>query len=102
MKKPNSHKLVTLHNQVGAVRRRVGFPQLALAERLEIHRSNLYRIESGQVVPSVLLALLIAKYLSTPLQELFSLEEIKVLTEREKFLLKMKEIEEKIASGEAV
>lgn len=74
-------KNIKLYNHVARVRKAQNFPPSVLAERVGINRSTLYKIEQGQVVPSVLIALKLGRYLHTALEELFSLEENKIMTE---------------------
>ena len=83
---------VKLNNHVGKFRRYRQYPQVTLAERVGISRSNLCKIEQRQVVPSVLTALRLAEYLEVPIQELFTLKETKVLTEAEKFDLEIQKL----------
>ena len=86
---------IKLFNNVAKFRDEHNFPPTALAHRVGINRSTLFRIEQGQVIPSVLIALRLAKYLDTPVGKLFTLEETKVLTEEEEFDEYLKDIVKK-------
>ncbi|HEX7018272.1 MAG TPA: helix-turn-helix domain-containing protein [Patescibacteria group bacterium] len=84
-----------IYNNVAKFREATKFPQTVLAQRVGINRSTLFKIEQGQIVPSVLIALRLAHFLQTSVHELFTLEETKVLTEEEKFDLEMAELVQK-------
>lgn len=49
--------------------------QEELANKVKCSRQTIHSIESGKFVPSVELALKLSRALSTPLQELFTLED---------------------------
>jgi transcriptional regulator with XRE-family HTH domain len=72
------------------------FSQAVLADRLGISKSNLLRIEHSQVIPSIATALRLAKILNTPVDELFTLEETKILTKEEKFDLYLEDLLKKL------
>ncbi|HYD35811.1 MAG TPA: helix-turn-helix domain-containing protein [Vitreimonas sp.] len=91
MKNPSLHP-VKLYNNVAKFRKSIGVSQLTLAFHIGISRQNVYDIEKGLVVPSVLTALKIAHYLDASVYDLFSLEKTNVLTESEKFDLELKEM----------
>ena len=74
-----------LYSNVAKFRQKLHFSPTALANRAGINRSTLFRIEQGQVIPSVLIALKLAKSLDTLVHKLFTLEETKVLSESEEF-----------------
>ena len=70
---PNNIKI---HSHLVHYRIIARFPPTALAERVGISQSNLYKIETGKVIPSIATALRLAKALSVSVDELFTLEEI--------------------------
>ena len=55
-------------------RARLDFTQAELAERTGITRKSINAIESGQMVPSTILALKLARALGLTVEELFSLQ----------------------------
>lgn len=81
-----------VYNNIEKIREKQGLTQLVLAEKVGISRSNLYKIEHGQVVPSILTVLRIASYLGTNVNSLFALEKTVVKTEVEKFEEHLREI----------
>jgi putative transcriptional regulator len=81
-----------LFNNVAKFRMSVGLSQSLLAYRVGVNRSNIFKIENGLVIPSVLTALRIAECLKVSVHDLFTLENIQVLTEAEKFDLYVEEI----------
>ena len=50
-------------------------PQQQLADALGVTRQTIFSIEKGKFVPSTLLALRIAKYFGTPVENLFYIVE---------------------------
>jgi putative transcriptional regulator len=94
--KKNFEESVQLHNRVGEIRNQIGFPQMALADRVGIHRSHLHRIELGEVVPSVVVALQIARYLNVAIEDIFSIKETTPLSPQEKLQFKIATILRKI------
>jgi DNA-binding XRE family transcriptional regulator len=65
-----------LHCHIIHYRIIAGFPALALADRVGISRSNLYRIERNLVTPSISTVFKIAKVLRVRVDDLFTLEEM--------------------------
>ncbi len=63
-----------MKNNVKITRRASGLTQEGLAELLGVSRQTIISIESSRYVPSTLLSLKIAKYLSKSVEELFKLE----------------------------
>lgn len=55
-------------------RARLNLTQADLAQRAGITRKSIHAIETGQMVPSTILALKLAKTLGITVEELFSLE----------------------------
>jgi putative transcriptional regulator len=64
-----------LENQVRDHRHRRLLTQKELAERVGVTRQTIIAVEQGRFVPSVRLALELAKALEMPLEELFWIEE---------------------------
>ncbi len=59
--------------QVKNYRRRAGVKQEGLAKATGIGRSTISEIENGELIPSVLIALKLAKYFHCRVEDLFSL-----------------------------
>ena len=57
-------------------RARMDLTQAELAERAGITRKSINAIETGQMVPSTVLALKLARTLGIPVEELFALESV--------------------------
>jgi len=70
--KDTQHKVV---NTVRQARTSFGYTQDELAERVNATRQTIIAIEKGNYVPSVLLALKLAKVLNKKVEELFAYEE---------------------------
>jgi len=64
-----------LHNQVKAIRLQRSLTQEALANVLGVTRQTIISIEKEKFVPSVKLALELAKALEVPMEKLFWLDE---------------------------
>lgn len=58
-------------NQVYQLRSSVGITQEVLADAVNVTRQTIIAIEKGDYIPSVLLALKIAKFFKKPLEEVF-------------------------------
>lgn len=73
------HVKLTLHfvmsesvrNKVNEVRQRTGVTQEELAEAVGVTRQTIIALEKGNYVPSVLLALKIARYFKQPVEKIF-------------------------------
>ncbi len=63
-----------IFNKVVAVRKKKDVTQEDLAKAVGVTRQTIIAIEKGNYTPSVLLALKIAKYFKTPVEDLFSYE----------------------------
>ncbi len=63
-----------LRSRLRSVREAAELTQASLAERTGVTRQTIIAIERGGYVPSLALALVLARELSTPLDELFWLE----------------------------
>lgn len=61
-------------NRVAEFRRSIGISLTCLAERISISRQTLYNIETGRVTPTLLMALKLAQYFDTSVDQLFTLE----------------------------
>ncbi|WP_338732973.1 helix-turn-helix transcriptional regulator [Mangrovimonas cancribranchiae] len=64
-----------MKNNVKVIRKDKGLTQEKLAELLNVSRQTIISIESSRYVPSTMLSLKIAKYLSKRVEELFELEQ---------------------------
>jgi putative transcriptional regulator len=62
-----------LKNKVYEIRIRADITQEKLSERIGVSRQTIIAIEKGNYVPSVLLALKLAKFFKKPVEELFYL-----------------------------
>jgi len=63
-----------LANRIKEKRSELGLTQAELAERCGVTRKTVNTVENGIFVPSTMLALKLAKALSLPVEELFSIE----------------------------
>lgn len=61
----------SISNQVYKVRSKAGVTQEELAKSIGVTRQTIIAIEKGNYIPSVLLALKIAKFFKKPLEEIF-------------------------------
>lgn len=59
-------------NTVYALRQRIGLTQEELAEAVGVTRQTIIALEKGNYVPSVLLALKIAKHFKSPVEKIFT------------------------------
>jgi putative transcriptional regulator len=66
----------TIQNDVREVRIALGLSQEELARKVNATRQTIISIEKGSYVPSVLLALKLAKVLSKKVEEIFFYEKI--------------------------
>jgi putative transcriptional regulator len=64
-----------LTNKIKFYRAMRGITQMQLAEGVGVTRKTINTIETGRFVPSATLALKIARYFETPMEEIFILEE---------------------------
>lgn len=64
-------KKETIINTVPALREKAGITQQALAEAVGVTRQTIIAIERGQYVPSLLLAMKIAKFFRREIQDIF-------------------------------
>ncbi len=62
----------SISNQVYQLRNKAGITQEALADAVSVTRQTIIAIEKGNYIPSVLLALKIAKFFKKPLEEIFN------------------------------
>ncbi len=63
-----------VENDVASYRKRAGETQEDLAFAVDVTRQTVISIEKGNYVPSVLLALKIAKHFKVPLEKVFQYE----------------------------
>jgi putative transcriptional regulator len=61
-------------NQVQKIRTSVEITQEVLAQKIGVSRQTIVAIEKGNYVPSVLLALKIAKLFKKPVEEIFYIQ----------------------------
>lgn len=64
----------TTLNSVFRIRKRKGITQQELANKVGVTRQTIIAIEKGNYVPSVLLAIKIAKYFKTSVEKLFTIK----------------------------
>ncbi len=62
-------------NNVRAFRENAALSQTELADAVNVSRQTIHSIESGKFIPSTLLAIKLAGFLGTTVEELFELEE---------------------------
>ncbi len=62
-------------NSIKVERAKKNITQAELAENVNVSRQTINSIEIGKFVPSTMLALKIAKYFNTTVDEIFKLEE---------------------------
>lgn len=63
----------TIQNKVSALRQQIGLTQEELASRVSVTRQTIIALEKGNYIPSVLLALKIAKVFKTDVEKVFSI-----------------------------
>jgi len=66
-----------LTNRVKELRARHKFTQSDLAEAVEVTRQTIVALEKGSYIPSLLLAMKIARTFQLPIEEIFFMEEEK-------------------------
>lgn len=64
----------TIQNVIALHRRQKGITQEALAESVGVTRQTIIALEKGNYIPSVLLALKIARYFKEPVEKLFKVK----------------------------
>lgn len=64
----------TIENKIGFFRKRAEVTQEALAETVGVTRQTIIALEKGNYVPSVLLALKIARYFREPVEKIFKVK----------------------------
>jgi putative transcriptional regulator len=63
-------------NKVQLFREEKNLSKSGLADLLDVSRQTIIAIEKGNYIPSVLLAMRIARFFEVPLEEIFDYEEI--------------------------
>jgi putative transcriptional regulator len=63
-----------VQNKIYEIRMRADITQEKLSEKIGVSRQTIIAIEKGNYIPSVLLALKLAKFFKQPVEELFSLQ----------------------------
>lgn len=71
----SSAKGVVVKNSVRALRQHAGLSQAALASDLGVSRQTVNSIETGRYDPSLPLAISIARYFQTTVEEIFHVDE---------------------------
>ncbi len=66
--------MAELHTKIKEYRAKFDMSQSELAEKAEVRRETIIRLEKGQYNPSLKLAMDIAKIFGTTVEELFSFE----------------------------
>lgn len=61
----------TIENRIDFYRKKTGVTQETLAESVGVTRQTIIALEKGNYVPSVLLALKIAKFFKEPVEKIF-------------------------------
>ncbi|HET8820568.1 MAG TPA: helix-turn-helix transcriptional regulator [Thermoleophilaceae bacterium] len=64
-----------MQNEVRALRTALGLSQRELATAMEVSRQTINSIETGRYTPSLPLALALARYFETPVEEIFSADD---------------------------
>lgn len=70
-----SEQEFVLHTKIREYRARLDIKQSELAEKIGVRRETIVRLEKGLYNPSLKLAMDIAKFLGTTVEELFEFEE---------------------------
>jgi putative transcriptional regulator len=68
----------TIQNKIVILRQERQLLQEDVAKAVEVSRQTMSALEKGSYVPSLLLAMSIAEYFGVRIEELFTLEEIKI------------------------
>lgn len=63
----------TVENNIEILRRKVSVTQEELAEAVGVTRQTIIALEKGNYIPSVLLALRVAKFFGKPVEKIFKL-----------------------------
>ena len=64
-----------MKNRLEALRKARGIKQEELAEALEVSRQTIGSLENGRYNPSILLAIKLARYFGTTIEDIFIYEE---------------------------
>lgn len=64
-----------MKNSIKVERAKKDITQAELADQIQVSRQTINAMEKGKYVPSTVLALKIAKYFDTSVEEIFELEE---------------------------
>ena len=81
---PTSISEITISNRVRDMRREFELTQEDLAGAIGISRQSIISLESGRCMPSVAVALAIARYFNTPMETVFISNQEQNLTEEDK------------------
>ncbi len=64
-----------MKNRLGELRKQRGIKQEELAEQLKVSRQTIGSLENGRYNPSIVLAIKIARYFGTNVEDIFIYEE---------------------------
>jgi putative transcriptional regulator len=67
-----SQSIETLHNIIAKLRRDIKITQEELAKAVGVTRQTIISIEKGNYIPSLLLALKIAKFFNKKIEDIFT------------------------------
>ncbi len=62
---------MTVHNQLREIRKKKGLTQEALATAVGVTRQTIISIERGEYIPTTYLALTLARYFKTKVEDIF-------------------------------
>jgi putative transcriptional regulator len=74
-------RLPSMRSALMLARMRTGLSQAELAETIGVSRQTISSIENRRSIPSVLLALALARFLGAPVEELFPVAELQTARE---------------------
>lgn len=63
-----------IKNRISEIRGKFSITQEELANKVGVSRQTIIAVEKGNYTPSVLLALKLAKFFDTPVEELFNIK----------------------------
>ena len=64
-----------MQNHIAEFRKEAGLSQQELADAINVSRKTISTVETSRFTPSVIIALKIAQYFNTSVEQLFSLDE---------------------------
>lgn len=63
----------TIENSIESLRKKKGYTQEALAQAVGVTRQTIIALEKGNYIPSVLLAMKIARFFKEPVEKIFKI-----------------------------